>query len=291
MLAPISVEKNIHYTLRVACGMCFIGHGAWGIIKKVIWCNYFAVFGMDEQTAFNLMAYLGAIDIVMGIIILAYPMRGILMWLVMWGLITALLRPLSGEPFAEFVERAGNYGAPLALLILSGGNKFSWKKLLEPVSENPVLDTKKLARLVICLRVVVFLLFLGHGWLNVIGKQGLLNQYRELGFVNPLLTAHIAGVLEIAGAFLILIKPLRPVLFALFVWKMASELFYPQYGFFEWLERGGSYGSIIALWFALEKVPAVINEDLFLNQSFMARYFTSKNIIRQTNFHKSSNEK
>lgn len=276
MLEHIIVEKKMHYTLRLASGMCFIGHGAWGIIKKLIWCNYFAVFGIDQHIAFALMPYLGAIDIVMAIIILAYPMRGILMWLVIWGFITASLRPLSGEPFAEFIERAGNYGAPLALLILSGGNKFSLKKLLEPVFENPVLDTKKVVRLVICLRVVVFLLFLGHGWLNVIGKQGLLNQYQELGFANPLLTAHILGILEIAGAFLVLIKPLRPVLFALFIWKMASELFYPHYEFFEWLERGGSYGSIIALWFALDKAPAVVNVDLFGKNSFIVQHFSGK---------------
>ena len=30
-----------------------------------------------------------------------------------------MMRPLSGEPFAEFMERAGNYGAPLALLLLT----------------------------------------------------------------------------------------------------------------------------------------------------------------------------
>jgi hypothetical protein len=32
---------------------------------------------------------------------------------------------------------------------------------------------------------------------------------------------------------------------------MASELFYPHYEFFEWVERGGSYGTMLALWFAL----------------------------------------
>ncbi|MGQ0642327.1 MAG: hypothetical protein ACT4P6_16390 [Gemmatimonadaceae bacterium] len=37
-----------------------------------------------------------------------------------WGLWTALLRPLSGEPFFDTIERAGNYGVPLALLLLSG---------------------------------------------------------------------------------------------------------------------------------------------------------------------------
>ena len=272
MLENSAVNKKIHYALRVASGMCFIGHGAWGIIKKLVWCNYFAVFGIDQHVSFTLMPYLGAIDILMGIIILAYPMRGLLMWLVIWGFVTALLRPLAGEPFAEFIERAGNYGAPMALLILSGGNRFSLKNLLKSVTENPVMDAKTMAGLVLCLRVVVFLLFLGHGWLNVTGKQGLLNQYQDLGFANPLLTAQIVGLLEITGAFSVLIRPLRPVLLVLFFWKMSSELFYPHYEFFEWVERAGSYASIIALWFALGRAPAFITTNLFRRQTFSVQH-------------------
>lgn len=287
MLEHITVNKKIHYTLRVASAMCFIGHGTWGIVKKLVWCNYFAVFGIDQHLSFTLMPFLGTIDIFMGIIILVYPMRGIFMWLVIWGFITALLRPLSGEPLAEFIERAGNFGAPLALLILSGGNKFSLKNILQPVTSNPLLDAKKLARLILCLRVVVFLFFLGHGWLNVIGRQGLLNQYQEIGFANPLLTAHIVGVLEIAGAFSVLVRPLRPVLFTLFIWKMASELFYPHYELFEWLERGGSYGAIIALWFALDRAPAFINVNLFKKHAFRLQQLPDKKYdsVHKQNIH------
>jgi hypothetical protein len=54
---------------------------------------------------------------------LLYPVRAIVIWLMAWGLITAGLRPLSYEPFAEFIERAGNHGAPLGLLLLSEGEK------------------------------------------------------------------------------------------------------------------------------------------------------------------------
>jgi uncharacterized membrane protein YphA (DoxX/SURF4 family) len=261
-----SVEQKIHYTLRIASAICFIGHGTWGIVEKPIWCNYFAVFGIPHDAAYTLMPYLGTIDIFMGIVILIYPMRGLFMWLVIWGFTTALLRPLSGELFAEFIERAGNYGAPLALLILSGG--IGVKKIFAPVNYNTILDKRTMERLKICLRIVIFLLFLGHGWLNIIGKQGLLNQYRELGFANPLLTAHIVGVLEIAGAFSVLIRPMRSILFLLFIWKMISELFYPHYELFEWLERGGSYGSILALWFALDTASVYIKKRSFLKINF-----------------------
>ena len=115
-----SNEQRMYYTLRIASAMCFIGHGSFGIITKPIWSNYFGVFGITPDTSFHLMPVVGSIDILMGIIILFYPLRAIITWLVIWGVITALLRPLSGEPFAEFIERAGNFGAPLALIILSG---------------------------------------------------------------------------------------------------------------------------------------------------------------------------
>src|ERR1700760_764574 len=111
-MANLTLEQKLHYTLRLGSAMCFIGHGAFGIITKAVWCNYFAVFGIGHDQAYHLMPILGAVDILMGLIILTYPVRIIVIWLVIWGLLTAALRPLSGEPFAEMIERAGNYGAP-----------------------------------------------------------------------------------------------------------------------------------------------------------------------------------
>src|ERR1700709_1151152 len=100
-------DRKIYYTLRFAAAMCFIGHGTFGIINKQIWCNYFAVFGIGHDLAYRLMPWLGAVDILMGISLLVYPIRPVLWWLIIWGSITAFLRPMSGEPFAEFIERAG----------------------------------------------------------------------------------------------------------------------------------------------------------------------------------------
>jgi hypothetical protein len=37
---------------------------------------------------------------------------------------------------------------------------------------------------------------------------------------------------------------------------MGTELFYPHWEVFEWVERAGSYGSLLALWLALDKTPA-----------------------------------
>jgi len=253
-------KNNIYFTLRFASAMCFIGHGAFGIIGKKIWLNYFAVFGIGPITGTHLMPVIGTMDILAGISLLLYPTRAVAGWLVIWGTATALCRPLSGEPFAEFIERAGNYGAPLALLILCNAslvNPATWFKKLEP---STITDESSRQSLVFCLRVVVFLLLAGHGWLNLVEKQGIMNQYSSLGFTRPDQTGLLVGIAEISFAILVLIKPIRSLLLILFLWKIGSELFYPHWELFEWIERGGSYGAILALWFALPNL--ILNKSI-----------------------------
>ncbi len=245
-------NQKIHYTLRVAAAMCFIGHGAFGIITKAVWCNYFALFGIDKVHAYQLMPVLGTVDILMGLMLLFKPVRAIAAWLVIWGIITATCRPLSGEPFAEFIERAGNYGAPLALLVLAGGIKLNFKWLFSTMNPQEPVSEKSLARVKLILRFTVFLLLVGHGWLNLIQKPGLLNQYTSLGFSNPVNVSLLAGIFEIMAAIAVLVKPVRPLIVVFIIWKMGTELFYPHFEIFEWVERGGSYGTLIALWLCLD---------------------------------------
>jgi hypothetical protein len=260
-------ERKIQITLRIAVAMCFIGHGSFGIITKAIWCNYFAVFGIGHELAFRLMPVLGTFDILLGIAMLAYPIRAIPAWLVIWGFVTALLRPLSGEPFAEFIERAGNFGAPFALLLLTRGSKTfaGWFTRIDPAIPA---DPKKMARVALCLKIVVFLLLAGHGWLNLIDKKGLLSQYTSLGFSNPMGAARAIGIFEIIAACSVMIRPSRPILLLLLCWKILSECFYPHYEAFEWIERGGSYGALLALWFALELPNLNKSRSLSDHQTF-----------------------
>jgi len=225
--------------------MCFIGHGAFGIITKPIWCNYFAVFGIGHDLAYRIMPIVGSIDILLGLSLLLYPIRIVPAWLVFWGIVTALLRPLSGESFGELIERTGNFGAPLALLLLTA--PLAKKKWLSRIDAHPQPDERTFARVTGVLRIVVFLLLLGHGWLNWIEKKGLLAQYAGLGFPEPGRIAALAGVFEFLAAFVILLRPMRSILLVVLVWKIGTELFYPHYEVFEWIERGGSYGCLLAL--------------------------------------------
>jgi hypothetical protein len=247
--------QRIHYTLRIASAMCFIGHGAFGIITKPIWCNYFGVFGIGPDLAYKIMPLVGTVDILLGLSLLVYPLRAVAGWLVCWGIITASLRPLSGESFGEVIERAGNYGAPLALLLLSAPGIRGFKGWWTKIDANPRPDARTMARVSWCLRIVVFLLLVGHGWLNLIEKKALLQQYTALGFSNPANVARLAGSFELLAALAVLARPVRPLVLAFLIWKMATELFYPRWEVFEWVERGGSYGALLALWLALEKTP------------------------------------
>ena len=69
-MEKLLLNNKLHYTLRFASAMCFIGHGAFGIITKPIWANYFAVFGIGHDMAYNLMPVVGVLDILMGISLL-----------------------------------------------------------------------------------------------------------------------------------------------------------------------------------------------------------------------------
>ncbi|HTJ11022.1 MAG TPA: hypothetical protein VL547_03325 [Dinghuibacter sp.] len=225
----------ISNTLRIASAMCFIGHGIFGIITKAVWCNYFGVFGVGHDLAYRLMPVVGSIDILFGVSLLAYPVRAVFAWLVVWGLFTAALRPLSGEPLAEFFERAGNYGAPLAFLLYVG--RGPWFARVSGGTPSSSLRW--------CLRIAAFLLLAGHGWLNLLGKASLVAQYTRFGLGAS--AAWCVGVFEVVAAVAVLVRPLRGLLFFLFFWKMSSELWYPRYEVVEWVERGGSYGVLLAL--------------------------------------------
>ena len=267
---------KVYTILRVAIAMCFIGHGSFGIITKPIWCNYFAVFGIGHDLSYHMMPVVGCIDIILGVAMIVYPVRAIASWLVIWGLFTALLRPLSGEPFAEFIERSGNFGAPIALLVLCGSGKI-FKDWFTRINSNMLKpDAETYARLLSCLRIIVFLLLCGHGWLNLVEKKGLIQQYTSLGFSNPAQVAQIAGIAEVIFGLIVLIKPLRPLLLAIFIWKAGTELFYPHYELFEWVERGGSYGTILALWMLAKKgsVVGYIPQWPFVFRSFI--FFNDK---------------
>ncbi len=123
--------KLVEWVLRIGVAGEFIGHGVFAIQGKKDWINWFSNFGVsDTGTAANLLFWIGVVDILLAVLVLAKPMRLPLLWMTFWGFWTAILRPLVGMPVWDFVERWANWSAPLALLILIGWPR-SWREWLK----------------------------------------------------------------------------------------------------------------------------------------------------------------
>src|SRR4051812_6030267 len=235
--------RRVHWCLRIGASACFIGHGAFGVITKAAWLPYFAVMGIPPDVAYTLMPVIGTVDIVMGIAVLLSPRPIVLLYMSVWALWTSLLRPLTGEPAFEAMERAGNYGVPLALLLLLGWPR-TWRGWFRS-PRGPRVDPATLALL---LRLTTATLLFGHGALEAITRKPLFaTHYAALGL--PAVIAPAIGYTEMLAAVVVMVMPSPGLLIAIAVWKVAIEALFPITGapMWEFIERGGSYAAPLAL--------------------------------------------
>ena len=246
-----AAEKAVFHVLRVAAAMCFVGHGAFGILTKAAWLPYFAVVGIGPDLGYAFMPLIGLVDILLGISMLARPTKAALVYMTFWAVWTAMLRPLAGQGVPEMLERAGNYGVPLALLLVGF---LAWPQggWLAPLAPR-ALDRATLRQVAWVLRVTTATLLLGHGLLAVGGKPQLVKHLAAAGLgdggASSLGLVAAQGWIEIALAAAVLVFSAWPVLLAAFVWKVATEMLFPLSGDYLWefIERGGSYGAPLAL--------------------------------------------
>ncbi len=233
------------WCLRIGAAACFVGHGAFGILQKEGWLTYFGIFGIDRELARVLMPVVGSIDIVAGIAVLISPRPIVLAYMAIWGVWTALLRPLAGESVFETLERAGNYGVPMALLVLFGIGRDATAWLRPYRERKAVVDRVLVGRLL--LWTTATLLF-AHGALQAITqKPSFASLYGAIGVPATALPA--IGWVEMSAAVLVLFAPAPALLIAIAAWKMASEALFPLSGspIWEFIERGGSYAAPLAL--------------------------------------------
>src|SRR6266851_2214664 len=121
MPAQLVVLVRLEWLIRLAVAGAFVGNGAYGaVLAKSSWFSYFAALGIPESvvTANGLMALVGVAEIAAGVMSLVLPIPGLLVLMAGWKIFSELLRPIAGEPTWEFVERASNMVAPLALLFV-----------------------------------------------------------------------------------------------------------------------------------------------------------------------------
>lgn len=112
---------SLEWVLRVAVAGEFIGHGMFALQGKAQWIGWIQkMLAVDSTAAGQLLLAVGVCDLIVALIVLLRPIRAVLLWAVFWGFWTALVRPLVGESFWDFIERWANWGAPLALLIHRG---------------------------------------------------------------------------------------------------------------------------------------------------------------------------
>ncbi len=114
-------NKLVNWVLRVGVAGEFIGHGLLALGGKTDWVKWIGqMIGTSPAVSASLLWWIGAFDLVVALIILLRPINAILLWAAFWGFWTALVRPLVGVGWLDFVERSTNWAAPLALLLLRG---------------------------------------------------------------------------------------------------------------------------------------------------------------------------
>ena len=250
-VAAESEAVLVQWTLRAGAAACFIGHGIFGIITKAAWVPYFEAWGIPEPWAWRLMPVVGLIDVAAGVVVLTAPVRAVVLYMAFWALHTAALRPLTGQGVWELLERAGNYGVPIALLLLLGRGR----SLRDWFSGRPApaVTPPRIVAIAWTLRLTTGLLLIGHGGFDVAMRKDWIGYVEAIGISRESLAAHpltaFAGWAEIALGLAVLARPVPPLLALAFVTKVVTEALRPLAGepIWEFVERGGSYAAPLAL--------------------------------------------
>ena len=250
-------ERALELLLRLGVAGCFIGHGAFGLIGKSAWLPYFAAMGISPEWGWRLMPLVGALDVAVGIVALLSPRPAALAYAAVWATWTALLRPLAGENPLETLERAGNYGVPIAFLILAS-TRIEWGVHWLRSVHVDRMDAPRRALIANVLRATTVALLLGHGGLALAGKPLLVGHVAAVGLPPAALSA--VGALELALALAVALRPLEGVLLGVVAWKLATEALFPVTGAPMWevIERAGSYAAPLALWVMVRATAPVL---------------------------------
>ncbi len=145
----------------------------------------------------------------------------------------------------ELLERAGNYGVPLAFLLLLGVGR-SLRDWFSPRPAPPLTPERAIA-IAWTLRMTTALLLIGHGGFDFAMHKDWSGYAAAVGIPADTLAASpltpLAGWLELVLGLAVLAWPAPPLLVLALVWKVATELTRPLAGepVWEFVERGGSY--------------------------------------------------
>lgn len=233
------MERRLAMVLRLGFAMCFIGHGVFGLMQKRDWLPFFDLFGIGEPLALQVMPLVGSFDIAVGLAALFAPIRLLFVYGAVWCVYTAALRPASGQSVGELVERAGNYGIPIALLAATAGQRY-FARIGSTFSASGLR-----AAWGACAWTTALLLA-GHGWLALQAKPLLIRHFSIAGLDAG--GVPVIGTLELMLALAVVLRPSKWLFITVAVWKLATESLFIVDGapIWEFIERGGSYAAPIA---------------------------------------------
>ena len=265
-----TLQTQLHWTLRITAALCFIGHGTWGLITKSGWLPFFASQGIEPEIAWKLQPLIGLFDILMAVILLKKPNRTILIWMFLWALWTAILRPLSGNlekvqvdgewviqlatdsmrvakmQTWEFWERAGNWGPPFILLVMGGVFAITRKDLIVPYEEPEIKDSTIDTVFFLC-KLCLASLLIGHaGFGFAVEKKMLIDHWQSIGVDADVAFITQIGYAELILGILIFLKPFRFLILLALGWKLFTEFLYVPadtvtgmgiVNIFEWIEH------------------------------------------------------
>ncbi|CAF1046250.1 unnamed protein product [Adineta ricciae] len=123
----MSSDRILTFILGFSVFGTFFGHGCLATRFVPSWLPYLRVIGVGDKWARILMPVIGFMDIIIGFFCLfspTYPL--VYCWAFVWGVATAMMRPLAGESIFGLVERTGNFCPALALLWLNSGRHFGF---------------------------------------------------------------------------------------------------------------------------------------------------------------------
>src|SRR3989344_1813368 len=112
----MTTNKKVEWLLRVGVAGEFAGHGLLALGGKADWLAWISqLTGVEASMAATLLTLIGLLDLLVALAALIKPVKPILLWAAFWGFWTALVRPLVGQSWLDFIERFANWAAPLAL--------------------------------------------------------------------------------------------------------------------------------------------------------------------------------
>ena len=133
---PASELKTVKAILILAVSLTFFAHGyeAFKIhphFRDLLYGSLEAIgIALNETLAVIILKSIGVMDILLALIILFHRHRMVLLWMAIWGGLTAFSRPvaLGSEMWMETLLRTTNFGVPFILFLLYRSGEKKQKK-------------------------------------------------------------------------------------------------------------------------------------------------------------------